>query len=143
MTLVERHSRYVVILGLPEGKDTAGVADVLIDRVHDLPAHLRGSLTWDQGTEMAPHSRHGSAVYFAHPRSPWKRHCNENTVRVGGAGSGLIREYLPGGVITTHQPYLNAIAEELNERPRAVLGYLTPREAFERLLVDDAVASTP
>ena len=95
VTLVERHSRYVVILGLPEGKDAAGVADVLIDRVDDLPVHLRGSLTWDQGTEMA-----------------------------------------------RHQPYLDAIAEQLNDRPRQALGFLTPREVFERLLVDAAVAST-
>ena len=72
-------------------------------------------------------------VYFAHAHSPWERGTNENT-------NGLIREYLPKGTtITDHQPYLTAIAEELNERPRATLGFLTPREALERLLV----ASTP
>lgn len=71
-----------------------------------------------------------------HPHSPWERGTNENT-------NGLIREYLPKGTaIPTHQPYLTSIAEELNERPRAVLGYLTPREAFERLLTD-SVATTP
>ena len=75
-------------------------------------------------------------VYFADPHSPWQRPSNENT-------NGLIREYLPKGtMITDHQPYLTAIAEELNDRPRAALGYLTPREAFERLLTD-TVATTP
>ena len=68
-------------------------------------------------------------VYFAHPHSPWERGSNENT-------GGLIRDYLPKGTqIPQNQPYLTAIAEELNERPRATLGYLTPREAFQRLLV--------
>ena len=73
-------------------------------------------------------------VYSAHPRSPWERPTNENT-------NGLIREYLPEGtVIPTHQPYLDAIAEELNDRPRAVLGFLTPKEAFERLLAADVAS---
>jgi len=91
----------------------------------------------DQGSEMAKHAAFTLAtempVFFAHPRSPWERGTNENT-------NGLIREYLPkGDTITDHQPYLTAIAEELNDRPRKSLGFLTPREAFERLLV----ASTP
>ncbi|WP_068213790.1 IS30 family transposase, partial [Rathayibacter tanaceti] len=121
ITLVERHSRFAIILGLPDGKDSDGVADALIDRVDDLPAHLRGSLTWDQGTEMARHAQLTLAtelpVYFAHPRSPWERPSNENT-------NGLIREYLPKGIeITNHQPYLNAIADELNDRPRQTLGF--------------------
>jgi len=76
-TLVERNSRFVIILGLPDGKRAEGLADVLIDRVNDLPRHLRGSLTWDQGTEMANHAKLTIAtdlpVYFAHPRSPWER----------------------------------------------------------------------
>lgn len=139
-TLVERHSRFVVILGLPEGKNADGLADVLIDHVGDMPRHLRGSLTWDQGTEMARHAALTLAtnlpVYFAHPHSPWERPSNENT-------NGLIREYLPKGVeITSHQPYLNAIADELNDRPRQTLGFRTPREVFQQLLVDGAVAST-
>lgn len=76
-------------------------------------------------------------VYFAHPRSPWERGLNENTNR-------LIREYLPkGDTITGHQPYLDAIAEELNERPRRSLNYRTPREAFTKLLDTGNVASTP
>lgn len=131
-TLVERSSRFVIMLGLPEGKKADGLADVLIDRVHDLPALMRGSLTWDQGTEMARHAALTVAtdlpVYFAHPHSPWERPTNENT-------NGLIREYLPKGTeLTSHQPYLDSIADELNDRPRAVLGFYTPREAFNKLL---------
>jgi IS30 family transposase len=138
-TLVERTSRYVIICGLPEGKKADALADVLIDTVTALPAQVRGSLTWDQGTEMARHAALTLAtdlpVYFAHPHSPWERGSNENT-------NGLIREYLPKGIeITDHQPYLDAIADELNDRPRACLGFLTPREVFTKLLVD-SVAST-
>lgn len=137
-TLVERHSRFVIILGLPDGKQSEGLADVLIDRISDLPRHLRGSLTWDQGTEMARHAQLTVAtdmpVFFAHPHSPWERPSNENT-------NGLIREYLPKGVaITDHQPYLDAIADELNDRPRQTLGFRTPREVFQELLLSDAVA---
>jgi IS30 family transposase len=141
-TLVERTSRYTVILALPAGKDSDGVADALIESADALPAMMRRTLTWDQGTEMAKHAvmtlATGIKVYFADPHSPWQRGTNENT-------NGLIREYLPKGTpITDHQPYLTAIAEELNERPRAVLGYLTPRESFERLLLGlPPVASTP
>ena len=136
-TLVERTTRFTVILALPEGKDSTALADVLIENANELPAMMRKTLTWDQGSEMAKHAALTLAtampVYFAHARSPWQRGTNENT-------NGLIREYLPKGtVITDHQPYLTAIAEELNERPRASLGLLTPREASERLLV----ASTP
>ena len=136
-TLVERTTRFTVILGLPYGKDAEHLADALINHAQALPEMMRKTLTWDQGSEMAKHAALTLAtdmpVYFAHPRSPWERGTNENT-------NGLIREYLPKGThITDHQPYLTAIAEELNERPRAILGYLTPREAFEKLLV----ASTP
>lgn len=139
-TLVERHSRFVVILGLPEGKNADGLADVLIDHVADMPAQVRGSLTWDQGTEMARHAALTMAtdlpVYFAHPHAPWERPSNENT-------NGLIREYLPKGIeITSHQPYLNAIADELNDRPRQSLGFLTPREVFQRILATGHVAKT-
>lgn len=138
-TLVERTSRYVMICGLPDGKKADGLADVLIDTVHGMPAQVQGALTWDQGTEMARHAALTLAtdlpVYFAHPHSPWERPTNENT-------NGLVREYLPKGTdITTHQPYLDAIADELNDRPRAVLGFRTPREVFTKLLVE-SVAST-
>ena len=139
ITLVERTTRYTLILGLPEGKKADGVADVLIEHLQGLPDFMRLGLTWDQGTEMAEHASVTVAadlpIYFAHPRSPWERPTNENT-------NGLIREYLPKGTeITSHQPYLDAIARELNERPRAVLGFYTPREKFEALLKAN-VAST-
>lgn len=138
-TLVERTSRFTVILGLPEGKNAAALADTLIETVTGMPQLVLGSLTWDQGTEMARHAALTTAtklpVYFADPHSPWQRPTNENT-------NGLIREYLPKGTaITAHQPYLTAIADELNDRPRAVLGYYTPREVYQRLL-NDGVAST-
>jgi IS30 family transposase len=134
-TLAERTSRFTVILGLPDGKHAEPLAGILIDTVTAMPDKLRGSLTWDQGTEMARHAALTLAtdmpVYFAHPHSPWERPTNENT-------NGLIREYLPKGTdITSHQPYLDAIADELNDRPRAVLGYLTPREVFTKLLLDN------
>ena len=138
-TLVERTTRYTLILGLPDGKKADGLADVLIDHLQGLPAFMRQGLTWDQGTEMAKHASVTIAtdlpIYFAHPHSPWERPTNENT-------NGLIRDYIPKGEdITSHQPYLDSIAAELNERPRAVLGFLTPREAFERLILAD-LAST-
>lgn len=142
ITLVERTSRFTVILALPEGKDSAGVADALIEHTSELPAMMRKSLTWDQGSEMARHAALTLAtdlpVYFADPHSPWQRPSNENT-------NGLIREYIPkGDVIHAHQPYLSSIAEELNERPRQALGFLTARESFERLLLGQSpVASTP
>ncbi|WP_156485766.1 IS30 family transposase, partial [Tsukamurella pseudospumae] len=128
------------ILGLPGGKHADGVADVLIDHLAGLPAFMKQGLTWDQGTEMAEHASVTVAadlpIFFAHPRSPWERPTNENT-------NGLIREYLPKGTeITDHQPYLDSIARELNERPRACLGFRTPREVFEKLLLTSAVAST-
>jgi len=139
-TLVERSSRFLIMLGLPEGKKAAGLADALIDRVGDLPALMRGSLTWDQGTEMARHAQltvaTGLPVYFAHPHSPWERGTNENTNR-------LIREYLPKGTdITNHQPYLDTITNELNDRPRATLGYLTPTEVFTQLLNNNVATTT-
>ena len=95
------------------------------------------TLTWDQGSEMARHQRQGRrhrepGVFFAHPHSPWERDTNENTNR-------LVRRYLPKGTpITSHQPYLDAIADELNNCPRATLDYLTPQEAFTQL-----IATTP
>lgn len=139
-TLVERTTRFVSIKALPKGKEAVALTDVLIDNFNELPALMRKSLTWDQGSEMAGHAALTLAadlpVFFAHPRSPWERPTNENTNR-------LVREYLPKGIdIPADQPYLDAIAEELNERPRAVLGFLTPREAFEQLLQQEAGVAT-
>jgi IS30 family transposase len=141
VTLVERTTLFTTILGLPRDRTSPEVTQAIITHANSLPAMMRGSITWDQGVEMAAHAALTLAtnmpVYFAHPRSPWERGLNENTNR-------LIREYLPkGDTITGHQPYLNAIAEELNERPRRSLGYLTPREAFTRLLNTSNVATTP
>jgi IS30 family transposase len=138
-TLVERTTRFTAILGLSLGKNSDAVADALIEHTSALPSLFCKSLTWDQGSEMARHAyltaATGMPVYFAHPHSPWERGTNENTNR-------RIRRYLPKGTdITDHQPYLNAIAEELNEMPLKCLSWLTPREAYERLLTSD-VAST-
>jgi len=124
---------------LPDRKKATGLADVPANHLQGLPTFMRQGLTWDQGTEMAKHASVTIAadlpIYFAHPHSPWARPTNENT-------NGLIRDYIPKGQdITSHQPYLDSIAAELNERPRVVLGFLTPREAFERLLLAD-LAST-
>lgn len=138
-TLVELTSRFVTILGLPDGKRSDAVADVLIDHLVGLPTMLRQGLTLDQGTELAGHAAVTLAadlpIYFAHPRSPWERPTNENT-------NGLIREYLPKGVeIPSHQPFLDTIADELNNRPRKALGFYTPKEVLERIIHDD-LAST-
>ena len=143
ITLVDRQSRFTVILALPQGRTADHVADVLIYHVSGLPELVRKSLTWDQGTEMGRHAAVTVAtdlpVFFADPHSPWQRPTNENTNR-------LIREYLPKGTdIPQHQPYLTAIAEELNTRPRACLGFYTPQEVFHRQLLegqDEGVAST-
>jgi len=101
-TLVERTSRFTILLGLPGGKEASDLADILIHAVNGMPAKVCGSLTWDHGTEMARHTALTLAtdmpVYFAQPRSPWERPTNENT-------NGLIREYLPKGKEdTSHQP---------------------------------------
>ncbi|WP_456061836.1 IS30 family transposase [Austwickia chelonae] len=113
------------------------LADVLIDTVNGFGRHVFGSLTWDQESEMARHAALTVAtdvpVYFALPHSPWERPSSANT-------NGLIREYLTKGTtIPQHQPYLDAIADELNDRPRATLGYYTPREVFTRQLLNTSV----
>jgi transposase, IS30 family len=138
-TLVERSSRFFLPVPLPAGKGAQGVCDALIDVVTDVPATLRKSLTWDQGTELAQHQRLSLAtdldVYFAHPHSPWERGTNENTNR-------LLREYFPkGSSITADPTYLNTVAAELNARPRRILGYRTPAEVFTELLTS-SIAST-
>ena len=131
-TLVERTTRYLIIVVLPLGRRADQVCDALTRRIQGLPEGAMRTLTWDQGREMARHQRltqdTGVEVFFAHPHSPWERGTNENTNR-------LIRRYLPKGTpITSHQPYLDAIAYELNNCPRATLGYRTPTEAFNQLI---------
>lgn len=135
-TLVERVSRYLCPVALPHGHDAGSVKDALFDAVKDLPAHLRKSLTWDQGTEMAAHAALTLAadlpVYFAHAHSPWERGTNENT-------NGLIREYFPKGTeITGDIDYLWAVADSLNDRPRAILGFRKPSEVFAELMLQEA-----
>ncbi len=134
-TLVERHTRYVMLAKI-NGKDTETVINALIKQAHKLPRELYKSLTWDRGSEMADHRRFTLAtdidVYFCDPQSPWQRGSNENT-------NGLLRQYFPKGTdLSVHsQAKLNAVARELNERPRKTLEYRTPAERFSQ-----CVAST-
>src|SRR5258707_2735337 len=134
-TLVERQSRYLVPVALPDGRDAEAVREGVIESVRDMPANLRRSITSDQGTEMAEHAALTLAtdipVYFAHAHSPWERGTNENT-------NGLLREYFPKGTdITGDIRYLNTVADEINGRPRATLGFRTPAEVFAELLLAD------
>ncbi|MEC4020001.1 IS30 family transposase [Streptomyces sp. H27-D2] len=138
-TLVERTSRYTVLVPLPHGKNATDVCDAVIRSVHDVPKQLLTSLTWDQGAEMAEHQRLALAteldISFAHPHSPWERGTNENTNR-------LLRDYFPKSTeITSHEPYLQAVAQELNSRPRRILGCRTPAEVFTELMTS-SIAST-
>ena len=127
-TLVERQTRYVMLAKV-SGKDTEAVINALIKQAKKLPSELYQSLTWDRGSEMADHQRFtldtDIQVYFCDPQSPWQRGSNENTNR-------LLRQYLPKGTnLSLHsQAKLNAIARQLNERPRKTLGYETPAERF-------------
>ena len=127
-TLVERQTRYVMLAKV-SGKETDAVVNALIKQAKRLPNELYQSLTWDRGKEMADHQRFtldtDIQVYFCDPKSPWQRGSNENTNR-------LLRQYLPQGTdLSVHsQAKLNAIARQLNERPRKTLGYETPAERF-------------
>ena len=127
-TLVERHTRYVMLAKV-SGKETETVINALIKQAKKLPNELYRSLTWDRGGEMADHQRFtldtNIQVYFCDPKSPWQRGSNENTNR-------LLRQYLPRGTdLSLHsQAKLNAIARELNERPRKTLEFDTPAERF-------------
>jgi IS30 family transposase len=131
-TLVERHSRYVVLVRVPH-KDATTVARALARRVRRLPAGLMRSLTWDRGTELAQHQAFTLAtrvrVYFCDPQSPWQRASNENT-------NGLLRQYLPKGTDLSHhtQAQLDAIAHRLNTRPRLTLGYQTPAAKLAQIV---------
>jgi IS30 family transposase len=133
-TLVERSTRFLMLVGLPDGNHKAdAVADALAAAVRHLPVHLARSLTWDQCHEMAEHKRFthqtGIQVYFCDPKSPWQRGSNENT-------NGLLRQYLPKRLDfrTLTQDDLDAIALELNERPRQTLGFKTPSQALAEVL---------
>ena len=134
-TLVERTTRYVMLVHLPENHSAQAVHDGLVATIKTLPAHLRGSLTWDQGSEMATHKSFTTAtdmpVYFCDPASPWQRGSNENT-------NGLLRQYFPKS--TDLSAYgladLEQVAQELNARPRKTLDWDTPAERFRDLLIN-------
>ena len=148
--LVERTTRFTMLLHLPRlagygegqrdnngpslsGHGAEAVRDTITRTIVTLPEELRRSLTWDQGTEMAQHSRlkidTGIQVYFCDPRSPWQRGTNENT-------NGLLRQYFPKGsdLSVYSADEISAVATALNARPRKTLGWNTPAEALDQLL---------
>jgi len=130
-TLVERSSRYVILLHLPHGRTAEDVRAALTRQISKLPAELRRTLTWDQGKEMAAHVRFATdtnmQVFFCDPHSPWQRGSNENT-------NGLLRQYFPKNTdLRVHSAaHLNAVARRLNNRPRQTLGWMKPSEVFSR-----------
>ena len=132
-TLVERKTRFVMLITLPDGHAADVVADALAAKIVELPQQLRRSLAWDQGKEMAAHARFsittGVPVYFCDPRSPWQRGSNENT-------NGLLRQYFPKRTEIAHftQADLDDVAAELNGRPRQTLRWKTPSQALDEAL---------
>ena len=132
-TLVERRTGFVLLLHLPDDHRAETVRDAIIDAVHRMPAALRGSLTWDQGIELAKHAKITTAtdlpVYFCDPHSPWQRALNENT-------NGLLRQYYPKGVDLSQfdKEHLQATEARLNRRPRKRHQFLTPAEVLAELL---------
>jgi IS30 family transposase len=128
-TLVERRSRFVILIKLSE-KRTEAVVEALVKAVRKLPTALRKSLTWDRGSELADHAKFTVAtdvkVYFCDPYSPWQRGSNENT-------NGLLRQYYPKGtnLSAVSQAQLDAVARKLNTRPRETLGWKTPAHILE------------
>jgi IS30 family transposase len=154
-TLVERTTRFTMLLHLPRmeghglsksikngpalaGHGAKAVRDAIVGTIMELPTHLRRSLTWDQGAEMAQHAQlridTGLDVYFCDPQSPWQRGSNENT-------NGLLRQYFPKGTdLNKHgAEELNAVAHALNTRPRKTLDWQTPAEALDQLLKTDMI----
>jgi IS30 family transposase len=133
-TVVERASRYLLLVHLPGDRTAEAVRDGLIQSLGELPESLRRSLTWDQGAEMSEHRSFRMAtdmrVYFCDPGAPWQRGTNENT-------NGLLRQYFPKGTDLSRHSIadLQAVAEQLNTRPRKTLGWDTPAERLTALLV--------
>ena len=132
-TLVERTTRFVMLLHLPEDHTALAVQEAIVTKMAQLPAILRKTLTWDQGSEMANHVAIAAAaeldIYFCDPHSPWQRGTNENT-------NGLLRQYFAKGTDLSIFPadYLDYVATKLNTRPRKTLGWKTPAEALDELL---------
>jgi IS30 family transposase len=142
-TLVERTTRFVMLLHLADGHTAEAVQRAITAKITELPEHLRLSLTWDQGSELTNHKAIAKAtdldIYFCDPHSPWQRGSNENT-------NGLLRQYFPKGTdLSFWGPgYLDQVAAELNARPRKTLGWRTPAEALNELLSNPpTVASIP
>jgi transposase, IS30 family len=140
-TLVERSTRFVMLLHLPGNHGALAVQNAIIEKMSELPEHLRRSLTWDQGSEMANHIAIAKAtdmdIYFCDPHSPWQRGSNENT-------NGLLRQYFPKGTdLSLHGPgILDNVAAELNGRPRQTLDWKTPAEALNELLSKNPPVAT-
>jgi len=132
-TLVERSTRFVLLLHLPKGRDAHLVEQAMRQAITALPAELARTITWDQGKEMAYHAGFtiatGIPVYFCDPHAPWQRGSNENT-------NGLLRQYLPKGTDLSAHPAedLARIAASLNDRPRKTLGFMKPSEKLAELL---------
>ncbi|MFD4292945.1 IS30 family transposase [Rhodococcus sp. NPDC058532] len=133
-TLVERTTRFVMLLHLPNGHTAEQVAAAMAAKIRELPAALVRSITWDQGKEMSRHAQFtvdtGVQVYFCDPHSPWQRGTNENT-------NGLLRQYFPKGTdLSVHsEKHLRRVADELNGRPRETLDWHNPAEKLDELLV--------
>jgi len=144
-TLVERRTRYLILLHLPNGQSAEEVEKAMVAATKRLPETLWKSLTWDQGSEMRNHTKISVAtnleIYFCDPASPWQRGSNENT-------NGLLRQYFPRGTdLSVHSAeHLEFVSAEMNERPRKTLDWDEPREALAKLLSEaprqPAVAST-
>ncbi len=138
-TLVERQTRLVMLVRIPYDRTADRVSHLLARKMETLPDFLRNSVTWDQGKELAAHERFtvrtGLPVYFCDPHSPWKRGSNENT-------NGLLRQYFPKGTDLSGytQTELDAVATRLNNRPRRTLGFKTPAEKLDELLLNVGVA---
>jgi transposase, IS30 family len=132
-TLVERQTRYVMLLAVGRDKTSQHVCALLAKKIRTLPQHLARSLTWDRGKELAGHLQFsiatGVQVYFCDPSSPWQRGSNENT-------NGLLRQYFPrGSDLSAHpQRHLDRVAHILNDRPRQTLGWMKPSEKLAELL---------
>ena len=134
VTLVERHSRYLLVLALPDARSSSVIA-ALVQAFRQLPEHMARTLTWDRGIEMTRHQESSAAtgvpVYFCDAYSPWQRGSNENT-------NGLLRQYFPKGTDLSGytQAELDAVADKLNNRPRQTLNWKKPTEVLNKFLVE-------